>query len=244
MFRACLAVIYWGVWIKSAYVQINRSGFFDLEYFTEWGVWLTTIYFTYAFVTHLRYRGKDGTPKDTESIWNAWKWLSALFVTILLWECIIASIYWPVLFPADLEDRLRGKPLKQFSNLFDHAVPVTCLWIDWVLNRIWVEWNQLYQNLFIIAIYGAVNIAVTKVRGTPVYPPISWDSFGAWLIGLSILPLAFAYFTAIYYLTKCKFRKMAMHDAIVYEAAASTMVTSDNVTSSYNPLSQVGTSRE
>ena len=134
--------------------------------------------------------------------------------------------------------------MKQFSNLFDHAVPVTCLWIDWTLNRIWVEWNQLYQNLFIIAIYGAVNITVTKVRGTPVYPPISWDSFGAWLIGLAILPLAFVYFTAIYYLTKCKFRKMAMHDAIVYEATASTMITSDNVTSSYNPLSQVGTSRE
>ena len=81
---------------------------------------------------------------------------------------------------------------------------------------------------------------MTKVRGTPVYPPISWDSFGAWLIGLAILPLAFGYFTAIFYLTKFKFRRMAMHDTIIYEAAASTMVTSDiDAVTSFNPGSSL-----
>ena len=79
--------------------------------------------------------------------------------------------------------------------------------------------------MFIIAIYGVINIVVTKSSGTPVYPPISWDSFMAWLIGLAILPLAFGYFTGIYYLTKYKFRKMAMHDAITYEPMAATIVT-------------------
>ena len=158
-------------------------------------------------------------------MWRSWKCLSAIFTTIIVWECIIASIYWPVLYPADLEDRLRGHPWKQFSNCFDHAVPVACLWIDWALNRIWIEWNQVYQNMFIIAIYGVVNIVVTKSSGTPVYPPISWDSFMAWVIGLAILPLALGYFTGIYYLTKFKFRKMAMHDAINYEPVAGTIVT-------------------
>ena len=61
-------------------------------------------------------------------------------------------------------------------------------------------------------IYGLVNIGVTYGTGTPVYSEISWDSFGAWMIGCAMLPLAAAYFTGLYYLTRCKFRKMGMHD--------------------------------
>ena len=68
----------------------------------------------------------------------------------------------------------------------------------------------------VFLLYGLVNITVTKVTGTPVYDPISWDSVGAWFVGLAMLPLAFGYWLAIYFLTKCKFRRMGMHEQIVY----------------------------
>lgn len=56
IFRSVVAVVYWGIWLKNGIHQFKYHGFFSLQYFTTWGVWLTTIYFTYAFITHLRYR--------------------------------------------------------------------------------------------------------------------------------------------------------------------------------------------
>ena len=61
-------------------------------------------------------------------------------------------------------------------------------------------------------IYGLVNVTVTYVTGEPVYSAISWDSIGTWALGCSMVPLAFLYYVLWYFLTKCKFRKMQMHD--------------------------------
>ena len=155
---------------------------------------------------------------DSDSPWHAWKWVSSLFMTALLWECIIASIYWPILYPEDRKQRLIGDTRAQIGNVFDHAVPIILLWVDWALNRIWIEWRQIYPNLLVILFYGIVNIIVTFASGTPVYPPLSWDSFWSWLMGFSILLLAFGYWAGIYYLTRYKFKKMGMHDTIPYAA--------------------------
>ena len=95
-------------------------------------------------------------------------------------------------------------------------MPLTCLITDFLLNRIYVEYNQVYANMTVFLLYGLVNLTVTKVSGTPVYDPISWDSVGAWFVGLAMLPLAFGYWLAIYFLTKCKFRRMGMHEQIEY----------------------------
>ena len=123
----------------------------------------------------------------------------------------------------DYERRLKGKPWALFANLFDHGIPIIALWIDWSLNRIYVEWNQLYPNLLVFVFYGLINITYSKAKGKPVYPPLSWDSFGSWALGFACIPLAFGFYTALYYLTKCKFRKMAMHDAINYSSTGSTI---------------------
>ena len=132
-------------------------------------------------------------------------------MTALLWECVIVIIYWPIIFPTPENQKLLvGKPGEQVRNIFDHAVPIIVLWVEWSLNSIWIEWNQIYPNLLGILFYGFINMIVTAINGKPVYPPLSWDSFGAWALGLSILLVAYVFWIAIYYLTKCKFRKMQM----------------------------------
>ena len=73
-------------------------------------------------------------------------------------------------------------------------------------------------------LYGLVNITVTFVSGTPVYAPMSFDSVGSWLTFFVMLPLAAAFYTGLYYLSKCKFKKMNMHDAIEFEAVGETEV--------------------
>ena len=152
--------------------------------------------------------------KDSESIWCSWKWLSSLFMTALLWECVIASVYWSLLYPDDKANL--NTPKEKWWNDCLHMLPICVLTIDWFLNRIYFELNQIWINLIIFAIYGLVNIGVTKGTGTPVYSEISWDSVGTWFLGLGMLPLAAIYYVALYYLTLLKFRCMKMHDAIEY----------------------------
>ena len=106
-------------------------------------------------------------------------------------------------------------------DCLDHAFPITFLFIDFVLNRIYFEWNQVYANMGVFLVYGLVNITVSKASGTPVYPPISWDSVTSWILGLSMLPLALLFYVLLFYLSRCKFRRMGMHDAIEYAHSTS-----------------------
>ena len=136
-----------------------------------------------------------------------------MFITAILWESFIASVYWTILYPGD-RARLEGKVGMNIWNCFDHAFPLIFLITDWFLNRIYFEFQQIYANMLIFFIYGLTNLTVTMVTGTPVYPPISWDSVESWLVGVAMLPLAMGYYIGLYYLTKCKFRKMKMHDSV------------------------------
>lgn len=146
-------------------------------------------------------------------------------MTALLWESVIASVYWSILYWPD-KDYLKDHLGKQLWNYCDHLVPICVLLTDWFLNRIYFEWNQIYVNLVIFLLYGLVNIGVTYGRGYPVYDPISWDSVGTWILGLAMLPLAAGYYVSIYYLTRYKFKKMGMHDSIEYSMATDTKVDS------------------
>ena len=203
--------IYFAVNVHDSFLQFKDKGFFELQYFTVWGVWMTMIYFLFATITHVRYEQKPHAQRDSHSMWHSWKWHSSLFMTALLWECVIASVYWTILYPSD-RARLKGDVAKNIWNVFDHAVPIIVLFTDWFLNRIYFEWNQLYPNMIIFLFYGLVNLTVTYVTGVPVYEPMSWDSVGSWFLALAMIPLAALYWVGLYYLTRWKFRKMEMHD--------------------------------
>ena len=199
--------MFWAIWLEDAVKNFRIWGFFALQYFTAWGVWMTTAYFTFATITHLRYRKKEQGLKDSESPWCAWKCLSALFKTALLWECVIASVYWPTMYPADRRTHMNDFKWN-FANACDHLLPICVLFTDWLLNRIYYEWNQIYANLGVFVLYGIVNISVTLLSGKPVYSMMSWDSVGSVMIALAIFPLATVYYIGLYYLTRFKFRKM------------------------------------
>ena len=83
--------------------------------------------------------------------------------------------------------------------------------------------------MVVFLLYGFVNMGVTWGTGTPVYPPLSWDSFFSWLLGLAMLPLALGYYFALFYLTRWKFRKLKMHDVIEYDSVPSMTISSNSL---------------
>jgi hypothetical protein len=59
-----------------------------------------------------------------------------------------------------------------------------------------------------VAVYGLINILYTKIKGKPVYDPISWDSPLSWTIGFGLIPLFAIAFYLEYWLTTLKIKKI------------------------------------
>ena len=72
--------------------------------------------------------------------------------------------------------------------------------------------------MVVFLIYGVINITVTFATGRPVYDPISWDSFTAWMLGLAMIPLALGFYVLLYACTKGKFRCLGMQQSKLISA--------------------------
>ena len=121
-----------------------------------------------------------------------WKWCTCVFQITWLWNFIITTIYWAMLYP--FETHSYG-PYETIWRNRDHVLPILLITIDWSINRMHFDWTFVWLNLILALIYGAINIAVTKISGDPIYPPIiAWDTPLHWVIGFLILPWFALYF--------------------------------------------------
>ena len=115
-----------------------ESGYPELQYFTSWGELMTATYFTIQVVAIIMvWRGYQ--PSDSPSLFHFWKWVSAMFITAILWESVIFTVYWSILFPSDIA-RLTT-PMIWFNDFLEHFFPLFCLLIEWSLNCIYFERN-------------------------------------------------------------------------------------------------------
>ena len=133
-----------------------------------------------------------------------------MFQTAILWELVIFTIYWSLLYPDDKASGRLDTPWAMFSDCLDHMFPLAFLITEWCLNRIYFEKNQVWANIGVILFYGLVNLTVTKVRGYPVYPPLSFDSVVSWILAFAILPAAYGFFMMLYGGTMVKFKALKM----------------------------------
>ena len=132
-------------------------------------------------------------------------------MTATLWSCIITSIYWSILYKNDKE-LIKDRPDLKFLKFGNHLLPIAFLSIEWLLNRIYFETNQIWANMGVFLFYGLVNFTVTKITNEPVYPPLSFDSVKSWLLFVGMLPLAVMFYFILHFLTYCKFKMMRMNE--------------------------------
>ena len=137
-----------------------------------------------------------------------WKWCTAIHQMTWIWDAIISLLFWTILYP--FEDGIYHSNLAHWCEFMDHICPLTLTTIDWILGSMRYEKTTIWINIAAALIYGVVNIVFTKVTGEPVYPPfIVWDSFGTWMIGLSIIPLWILFFYLEYWATNWKLSKLS-----------------------------------
>jgi len=181
-----------------------------------------------------RQRGME-KEKDPYSPFRLWKWVTVLFQTALLWETVITIVFWLLLWGFGAH---AGTFFHDFCDTsIVHLLPIIYLLIDYSLNRIYFEWNQVWIQMACFLAYGALNITVTKVSGHPVYGPMPWDSFGSWCIGLALLPFAFGVYTGFYFLTRWKFAKFKMDtNTVMFQSMFQRETTKENNNSLINSI--------
>lgn len=149
-------------------------------------MYCTALTMTLLALSHFYY-------KPTEALYTRktcllWKAASYLFQLCFFWNFIITLFYWSFIIPNGAEEFAPTTYL-QVKFAMDHTLPFTYTAIDWCLNSIGGQWPQIWTNMAISLVYALVNMLFCTVGGQFIYPVLTWDSWQAGLIALSLIPV-------------------------------------------------------
>lgn len=98
------------------------------------------------------------------------KWVVVFFELAISFEIVITITFWFALFPMIVKTGRLDLPM----NITVHALPLILLIIDFVLNRVPFVLRHIVIAIFVILIYGIMNMAITLITGHPIYPILDY----------------------------------------------------------------------
>jgi hypothetical protein len=207
IYRALCFVFLWTI---SLYHLINNKQP-TLVFFTNWGIFLTTITYTFLFIFTARQymcqKNKESVmetySKNFYSPWRVWKWGIFFFETSITFEIIITLFFWGVLFP-NMNAQAKSNPF----TYIDHIAPITILSIDYCLNRIPFNLRHLPISMGLMLTYGVVNMSYTLATGRPIYPPLNYHDVMSFVWMIVLAGLEGGGYFGFYHLTIWKLKKV------------------------------------
>ena len=94
------------------------------------------------------------------------------------------------------------------------------LLVDWLLNGIVYEKNQLWPNLGPSIVYFFWNLTIVKITGNVIYPGMTWDSFLSVLLAIMAFPCAIGIWYLLCWCTNKKLTKVLRRNGLVESAAS------------------------
>lgn len=89
-------------------------------------------------------------------------------------------------------------------NVTVHALPLILLIIDFVLNRVPFVLRHIVIAIFVILIYGIMNMSITLITGHPLYPILDYKDYKTALYMLGMLVVLVLSFVGLFFLAKIK----------------------------------------
>ena len=179
-------------------------------YFTKWGVFIATVAYTFLGLFHIRQyflkRSKKSLVESYHNFfspWLLWKWAIIFYETAFTFEVVITLFFWLVLYPAtDHSD-----PVDLRNNLLIHASPMAILLADFIINRIPFSFKHLPLSIFVMLMYGIVNISYTLSTGTPVYPPLNFKDVMSYVWIIVLACILTSTYALMFFISRFKLRK-------------------------------------
>eukprot|EP00347_Sterkiella_histriomuscorum_P003457 403364223 len=211
IFRILMCLYLWAlsIWL------LVESPLKSFVYFTKWGIFLTTITYTFLAAFHIQQyffrKSKDSLLRNYQSFyspWLLWKWGIVFYESAFTFEVVIVLFFWIVLYP--LMDHSDPGDLR--DNILMHASPMAILVADYVINRIPFSFKHLPVSIFIMLMYGVVNLSYTLSSGTPVYPPLNFKDVMSyvWIVVLAFIESIT--YAIMFFITRFKLKKYRQMD--------------------------------
>ena len=160
------------LWYNNGLTTIFTNGTF--LYLTVWSIFNTlvtfglgvyiTLYPSLTSTTNLQIKNKKCSP---------WKWWVVLYEISFIQNIVVTIFFWGLLSEVLI---LEPRWWIRFSYEINHSMPLICIFIDHIYNRMPIIGRHMWILLIYSLIYLFVNFIATKSRGKPLYKPITWNS--------------------------------------------------------------------
>ena len=166
-FIACLTMISNAVFfiiIKGYFSYLKES----IKYLTFWGHNFEMMFF--MLLIRKTHELENMKTKDFELDMQK-SFMAHLQSTVLGMQFLITFFYWIVLFNKNDE---RSK-LQWYQDIYMHSIPLIIMIIEMFLNTMKIRMKHLKLTIMLITWYGFVNIIITFITGTPIYPLLDYQ---------------------------------------------------------------------
>jgi hypothetical protein len=121
----------------------------------------------------------------------------------ITFEGVIVIFYWVFLY--DSTEAAAWTEWRLIRNHINHTIPISLLFLDFILNTIPFTYRHLPHCLALILIYGfGVNLPITKISGEPIYKVLTWDNNATIYYVSGLMALFFVSFFTWYFLALFK----------------------------------------
>lgn len=154
----------------------------NLMYYTHWGKYMTLITLALGCTVgqpplppiEEPICGRERSGIDKYNVFCSWKWYCYFYEMTFISEMTVSLFFWLLLFDIKYVDVLETAKAVQLCA--DHTVPFVLIMIDFCYNVIPFTWRHFIVQYCVYTSYMIFNMICTKIRGSPIYPPLDWFS--------------------------------------------------------------------
>ena len=139
-------------------ISLNLRNFKQIKFLTHWGSSLSWMAHILGLILH--FYNKESVRKY--HFCNLWKWYTYFYQITFITNIIITIIFWTLLWKLMYNKGPFTTPLKNASLVCDHAVPMFCLTVDYILiNSMTFAGRHFLIQLPLLLFYAVCNIRVS-----------------------------------------------------------------------------------
>lgn len=153
------------------FIGINFSGDGNayLCFMTTWGGYFALFQLLLNFFAAHDQKHNPGEVSGWKfTIWRTSVWFTPLS---LCFQVVITILYWAFLNAEDSKEI----DWRHYYLIFIHSMPFTFTIIEFFMQKMWFRKQHYLATLIATLIYAPVNYIGCQLKGSPLYPILTWD---------------------------------------------------------------------
>ena len=140
---------------------------------------------------------------------TAWKLWIYFFQQSLIFEILITTFFWGMLYRDFKKMSFYQSPIRQLSLVLDHLLPLFCLILDYSVNSMPFIKRHLWPIIFTVTVYICVDFAFVKLTGKIIYKILNWNDIFSFVLSIIAIIFLVIVFNVVYWINNKKLKLYA-----------------------------------